>query len=75
MNQLTANAIGIPVIAGPSEATAIGNCMIQARAAGLAGDRWEMRALTGKAVETATFRPADSTAWQEAYERYNAIIQ
>lgn len=75
MNQLTANAIGIPVIAGPSEATAIGNCMMQARAAGLAGDRWEMRELIGKAVETSTFHPADSAAWQEAYARYRSITE
>lgn len=75
MNQQTANAIGIPVVAGPSEATAIGNCMIQARAAGLAGDRWEMRTLIGKAVETATFTPADSAAWQEAYNRYKSITE
>ncbi len=34
LNQFTANAIGIPVVAGPSEATAIGNVMIQAMAAG-----------------------------------------
>ena len=75
MNQLTANAIGIPVIAGPSEATAIGNCMMQARAAGLAGDRWEMRKLIGKAVETSTFHPADSAAWQEAYARYRSVTE
>ena len=34
LDQFTANAIGIPVVAGPSEATAIGNIMLQARAAG-----------------------------------------
>ena len=38
LNQFTANAIGIPVVAGPSEATAIGNVMIQAMAAGEATD-------------------------------------
>lgn len=34
LNRLTANEIGIPVVAGPSEATAIGNCLVQAMAAG-----------------------------------------
>ena len=43
LNQFTANVINMPVVAGPSEATAIGNCMVQARAAGLVADRWEMR--------------------------------
>lgn len=37
LDQFTANAIGIPVVAGPSEATAIGNIMLQARAAGCVG--------------------------------------
>ena len=43
LNQWTANAIGIPVVAGPSEATAIGNIMIQAVAAGQAADIASMR--------------------------------
>ena len=45
LNQFTANAIGIPVVAGPSEATAIGNVMIQAMAAGEATDVAGMRQL------------------------------
>jgi rhamnulokinase len=73
MSQLTANATGVPVVAGPSEATAIGNCMVQARAAGLAGDRWEMRALIARAVETETFAPCDREAWESAYTRYKSI--
>ena len=48
LNQWTAEAIGIPVVAGPTEATAIGNIMIQAKAAGLVRDRWEMRRLIAK---------------------------
>ena len=43
LNRWTADAIGMPVVAGPTEATAIGNVMIQAKAAGLVKDRWEMR--------------------------------
>ena len=43
LNRWTADAIGMPVVAGPTEATAIGNVMIQAQAAGLVKDRWEMR--------------------------------
>ena len=58
MSQWTADALGIPVVAGPTEATAIGNVMIQARAAGLVKDRWEMRAMIAKAFAVKTFYPS-----------------
>lgn len=57
MNQWTADAIGLPVIAGPTEATAIGNVMLQAQAAGMVKDRWEMRAMIAKAFSVKTFYP------------------
>jgi len=57
INQMTANALGIPVIAGPSEATAIGNCLMQAKAAGLVKDRWEIRRIIAKAFNVKTFMP------------------
>ena len=57
LNQWTADALGIPVIAGPTEATAIGNVMIQARAASLVADRWEMRRLIAKSFKVKTFIP------------------
>ena len=57
LNQWTADAIGLPVVAGPSEATAIGNIMIQAKAAGLVRDRWEMRRLIAEAFSVKTFYP------------------
>ena len=57
LNQWTADAIGLPVVAGPSEATAIGNIMIQAKAAGLVRDRWEMRRLIAETFSVKTFYP------------------
>ena len=57
LNQWTADAIGIPVVAGPTEATAIGNLMIQARAAGLVRDRWEMRRMIADAFKVKTYNP------------------
>ena len=57
LNQWTADAIGIPVVAGPTEATAIGNVMLQAKAAGLVKDRWEMRRLIADAFKMKTYTP------------------
>lgn len=57
LNRLTANATNIPVIAGPSEATAIGNCQIQAKSAGLLTDRWDIRRLIAASFPLETFQP------------------
>lgn len=73
LNQFTANVINMPVIAGPSEATAIGNCMVQAKAAGLVADRWEMRRLISTFISPTVFRPEDNGEWEEAYKKYQLI--
>ena len=57
LNQWTANALGLPVVAGPTEATAIGNLMLQARAAGLVADRWQMRRLIAETFQVKTYLP------------------
>ena len=57
LNQWTADAIGLPVVVGPTEATAIGNVMMQAKAAGLVKDRWEMRRMIADTVKLKTFIP------------------
>ncbi|MDR1737919.1 MAG: rhamnulokinase [Candidatus Symbiothrix sp.] len=57
LNQFTANAIGIPVIAGPSEATAIGNALVQARGLGIVGSLQEMREIIRNSVQLKTYYP------------------
>ena len=57
LNQWTANALGIPVVAGPTEATALGNLMVQAQAAGLVSDRWAMRRIVRESIKTTEFFP------------------
>lgn len=57
LNQMTADAIGIPVVAGPAEATALGNIMVQARAAGLVASLAEMRQYIRRSIETKTYQP------------------
>lgn len=71
LNQLTANVIGLPVIAGPSEATALGNCLVQARAAGLVADRWAMRRIVRDQVGIESFYPEGERAyWNQAYAHF-----
>lgn len=60
LNQMTADACGIPVIAGPAEATALGNIMVQARTDGQAGSLAGMRELISRSVDTETFLPRNS---------------
>lgn len=74
LNQMTANAIQRKVIAGPSEATAIGNCMIQAKSAGIVKDRWDMRKLIASFIPLDVFMPNNKEEWDCAYEKYNKII-
>ena len=57
LNPWTADATGLPVVAGPVEATAIGNLMMQAKAAGEVADRWQMRRLVSEAFSVKTFKP------------------
>mgnify|MGYP001026305465 FL=1 len=73
LNQFTANVINMPVVVGPSEATAIGNCMVQARAAGLVADRWEMRRLINSFLSPAVFLPEGSGEWEEAFRKYKSV--
>jgi len=73
LNQFTADSIGIPVVAGPSEATAIGNVMIQAIASGAASDILSMRKLVNESISLTTFTPKDTAAWDVAYGRFIQI--
>lgn len=57
LNQLTADACGVPVIAGPAEATSLGNIMLQAVAAGEVENLAHMRRIIAKNVETTSFTP------------------
>jgi rhamnulokinase len=69
--QLTADACGLPVIAGPVEAAALGNVLVQARSAGvLAGDLFELRGLLRRTVALDHYQPSgDDASWQAAQRR------
>jgi sugar (pentulose or hexulose) kinase len=69
--QLTADAVGLPVIAGPAEGTALGNVLVQARALGAApGDLDGMRGLLRASVEPCRYAPSgDRGTWDAAARR------
>ncbi|MER6437266.1 rhamnulokinase family protein [Streptomyces sp. NPDC001185] len=68
--QLTADACGLPVVAGPAEAAALGNVLVQARAAGLVGDRTSMRRLVARTQPLRRYEPRGGTAvWRAAQDR------
>jgi len=73
LNQWTANAIGIPVVAGPSEATAIGNIMIQAKAAGCVDSLEEMRKIIRYSIPMEEFSPENKGEWENAYLKFLKI--
>jgi rhamnulokinase len=69
LNQFVADCTGRVVIAGPGEATAIGNILVQAMGAGELTGLDQIRAVVRSAFAPETFEPAPSTAWEEAYAR------
>ena len=74
LNQFTADALGIEVLAGPQECTAIGNMMLQAKASGDVSDIWQMRRIIADSVDMVAYHPAgDKAAWAQAYEKYLRI--
>ena len=76
LNQFTADACGVEVLAGPQECTAIGNIMLQAKAAGVVSDIWQMRCIIADSVEMVPYHPVgDKAAWDQAYKRYLEIAK
>lgn len=74
LNQFTANACQRPVISGPVEATAMGNVLVQARAAGEIASLADIRSVVRQSCELKRYEPQDSDAWKAAAERFAAIL-
>jgi len=74
LNQLTANACGMNVVAGPIEATALGNIVVQAIAAGEIKDIKEARHIISNSFKTIIYTPFDKEIWDRAYERFKILI-
>lgn len=73
--QFTANATGRPVIAGPSEATAMGNILLQALAQRSLGSIREVREVVRRSTELKAYEPHPSSAWDDAYGAFLQISQ
>ena len=70
LNQLTADATGLPVVAGPVEATALGNVAVQMLATGSAASLAEARAIIDRSFPTTVFTPRDVDAWSREAARF-----
>ncbi len=71
--QMTADACGRTVVAGPVEATALGNVIVQAIATGFIPDVAAARRSLARSVERQYYEPRRGTDWAAAFERFRAI--
>ena len=71
--QWTADATGLPVLAGPEEAAEIGNLAVQALALGELASLEEAREVVRSSFAPAVYEPHDRDAWEEAYARFEAL--
>ena len=75
LNRFTAGAAGVPVVAGPAEATSLGNVMAQLVAQGELGKPSEVRAVVRRSFDTVTYLPGDGAGWDEACGRFGALAK
>ena len=73
--QMTANALRLPVSAGPVEATALGNTLVQWIGLGELGTLEEARTLIRDSFKPIIYEPQDAAQWEAAYSRFKAIIE
>jgi rhamnulokinase len=74
LNRFAADALQIPIVAGPKEATAIGNVLIQAIALGHLGSLAEGRAIVRHSFESSTIQPGDGRPWDTAFARFENLL-
>jgi len=72
--QFTANATGLPVLAGPVEATAVGNLLVQALGLGHITSLAELREVVRRSFPLRRYEPANTAAWDSAYARFRELI-
>lgn len=73
--QMAADATGLSVIAGPTEGTALGNVLVQIRAAGDVESLTDMRAISARSVDTVTYKPKRGKTWEKAYAAFASLCE
>ena len=73
LNQMTADATGIPVIAGPVEATVLGNALVQLITLGDIADLTQGRQIIAEAEKVRWYEPRQTADWLAAYERFQQL--
>lgn len=75
LNQFTADATGRRVLAGPAEATALGNIAVQMLATGEASSLSEVRAMIDRSFPTRFFEPLETDRWERQAERFEQYCE
>ncbi|MGA2414264.1 MAG: rhamnulokinase family protein [Candidatus Sulfotelmatobacter sp.] len=75
LNQFTANATGLQVLAGPAEATALGNVGVQMLATGAASSLQQVRDLIESSFPPEVFHPLDTEKWNDQAERFRQYCE
>ncbi|MBU4201144.1 MAG: rhamnulokinase [Verrucomicrobia bacterium] len=74
LNQFTADATGLPVMAGPVEATGVGNLMVQAMGLGRIRSLSEAMPIIKQAFPIKPYQPRDITSWNRAYAQFRKML-
>jgi len=73
LNQMTAESTGLKIVAGPTEATALGNLLMQAKAKGVISTLEEARETVRNSFKLKEFIQTDGESWSIAYNKYRSI--
>lgn len=73
LNRFTADCLGVPVFAGPEEATAVGNIMVQAMGLGLIRKMKDALPVIKQAFPIKEYKPRDTVRWEQAYARFKTV--
>jgi sugar (pentulose or hexulose) kinase len=68
--QYAANSLNMPVICGPVEGTALGNTLVQIKAAGMVETLPQMRSIIERSIDLVTYMPVNADVWEESYKTF-----